>query len=347
MARNNNNNNNPLERIFKNIFNRNLNVLNDERSNNNNNNNRNHTSRRRNNNFNIFDGFGGFENEHTTRSRMRDNECRNFDDFSYGNHGFHHDYFKKKRKNVTCSNCKSFAPRDKINDNNNCSHMFCLNCCLKLYNSHPNADVTCPIVGCEKKINQDNVYSYLEKQKKNDRFNVIIIDPCKFCKQETNVEEKKFKICQGCHRSWCMLCEGDMHKGFDCLNYARIKQAPNYEKLAKEAGIEIKRCPKCSRLHEKDDSDYIVCYECKTCFCWHCLDIINKENVKENFKKHQKEKLCYGNNGENNDNDNDNNGDSDDDFSENLGNLNDYSESYEYENSDSIETESTESDLSI
>ncbi|KAL4482509.1 hypothetical protein ABPG72_001485 [Tetrahymena utriculariae] len=215
---------------------------------------------------------------------------------------------KQQSQEIACEGCKS-PLKNKNKYSFGCEHSLCKKCFEEYMQSalNQNQDIfsqTCPRSGCKEfiglkefleffKLIDDQEYlentliqDYIQKKpifKKCDLFN------CQNYFQIDQINNKSlYNLRCDCQQQFsCNSCGEQAHLPltceqkfiWDCLNQNCDYQIMQNTQYLNE---NAKACPNCELLIEKDGGcDHIICINCKTSFCWDCLEIIHSQKSKD------------------------------------------------------------------
>lgn len=194
-------------------------------------------------------------------------------------------YFNNEtnQMNENCLICYEKLSDNEIKNNFlGCFHGFCDDCLYNYFKEKINSNIVdgikCPETNCKTIINNNFIegkitkdISLLEKYKKQRKLNQLLHDPnvklCPYpdCKSYAIKKDNNLVSCIHNGHQFCFNCLKHWHNAGRCA----IK-IDNYYKKWKN-GKNIKRCPKCKYLIEKNEGcNHMTCSNCKYEWCWIC-----------------------------------------------------------------------------
>lgn len=191
-------------------------------------------------------------------------------------------------KGSTCSICEENTSDIQLI---NCLHNFCSSCISK-YTSIKIQEgevlsLKCPAIECPQLLDPDQIKSLLPAELyskyeafKQSKINESNVDfrwcPRLNCQGYDIKHNSNHLTCQLCKNSFCFLCSEDWHEG-NCENLKKLKQK------------DLKPCPRCSVLIEKNHGcPEISCAKCKYRFCWLCSQSMTNHSLQKCFMTSRK-----------------------------------------------------------
>ena len=163
-----------------------------------------------------------------------------------------------------------------------CGHYYCIDCLRryidgKIYDLDD--EIYCPDRWCYEYIPNDTIETIIGDESFN-KFNdmktkqdFLKYSQCPEC-QQICWSNSNYMECENCSHSFCRICKDDPHNDDEeCPNKEEIDNEIEEIYNAIDADEDLKQCPICNILIEKDPStcNSIKCKYCKTKFCWVCL----------------------------------------------------------------------------
>lgn len=164
-----------------------------------------------------------------------------------------------------------------------CGHFYCIDCLNryieeKIYGLYEN--IYCPDRHCQEYIPNDTIETIVSDES-FDKFNNIKTNQnflkysqCPACQQICGCEsDSNYMKCNNCYHEFCRICKNNSHDDDYCPNEEEINEEIEEICNALDSDEDLKQCPVCNILIEKDSStcNSIKCKYCKTKFCWECL----------------------------------------------------------------------------
>lgn len=171
-----------------------------------------------------------------------------------------------------CGICMEAKPVEKMFENPNCSHSFCVNCVGKFVAvkvQENRSTVNCPYPKCNGIWEPYDCSSFIPKDLLDRWENAVCENtvlssekfycPFKDCSAMLVNDEKEAVVtsseCPHCHRLFCAECMVSWHAGVDCKEFQSLKDGERGREdiLAMELAKnkKWKRCPKCSFYVER------------------------------------------------------------------------------------------------
>ncbi|XP_050897600.1 E3 ubiquitin-protein ligase RSL1-like [Lathyrus oleraceus] len=209
-------------------------------------------------------------------------------------------------KQSYCGICMEAKPVEKMFENPNCSHSFCVNCVgkfLAVKVQENRSTVKCPYPKCDGILEPHDCSSVIPKDLLDRWENAICEEtvlssekfycPFKDCSAMLVNDEKEAVVtsseCPHCHRLFCAQCKVSWHAGVDCEEFQSLKDGERgrEDMLAMELAKNKrwKRCPKCGFYVERIvGCTRITCRYanftklCGNQFCYGCGSASNRDD---------------------------------------------------------------------
>ncbi|KAI0036177.1 hypothetical protein K488DRAFT_41719 [Vararia minispora EC-137] len=182
-----------------------------------------------------------------------------------------------------------------------CGHMYCASC-LRHYLSSACENDTFPIVcigdegHCEKPIPIPTIEHFLPPSVFTRLLEVAFsthiakrpheLRYCKTadCAQIYRVATVPTALqCPSCMSAVCAACHGECHDGMSCAEYRMHRDPAEQERALEEwiqqQGGNVKKCPRCSRILEKNGGCNHMSCACGAHVCWRCLGVFPREEI--------------------------------------------------------------------
>ncbi|KAL5055922.1 hypothetical protein RYX36_036604 [Vicia faba] len=203
-----------------------------------------------------------------------------------------------KLKESDCGICMEVKPVEKVFENPNCSHSFCVDCVgkfLAVKIQENRSTVKCPYPKCNGIWEPHDCSSFIPKDLLDRWENAVCEDtvlssekfycPFKDCSAMLVNDEKEAVVtsseCPHCHRLFCAQCKVTWHAGVDCKEFQSLEDGERGREdiLAMELAKnkKWKRCPKCSFYVERVVGCTRITCRCGNQFCYGCGSTWNED----------------------------------------------------------------------
>ena len=170
-----------------------------------------------------------------------------------------------------------------------CGHLYCVACVndlLETSERNKSFQITCCSEGCSSSLVLRDFENLIKSEEQRDQLaeaalsNLVQTNPklysycpspdCPMVYKVSEPDNAKPFTCPKCLRKTCTACRNDAHVGFEsCASWKEYNDNSHVFEWAR--GKNVRECPKCNNLIEKNGGCMHVSCNCGAHICWRCM----------------------------------------------------------------------------